>query len=122
MGTVANKLPAIPQFLLRYRSQHCSRHGGDQEEDAGDEGGEGQRLRQGRRLRGAVQGRKAACVQGGGRGGGAGDEGSAARDRARPHRREARHLYTFLKSSRHILYGTEVKVEKKCILCMKIYF
>ena len=56
--TVANKLPAIPQFLLRHRSQHCSRHGGDQEEDAGDEGGEGQRLRQGRRLRGAVQGRK----------------------------------------------------------------
>ena len=33
-----------------------SRDGGDQEEDAGDEGGEGQRLRQGRRLRGAVQG------------------------------------------------------------------
>ena len=30
--------------------------GGDQEEDAGDEGGEGQRLRQGRCLRGAMQG------------------------------------------------------------------
>ena len=54
--TVANKLPAIPQFLLRHRSQRWSQHGGDQEEDAGDEGGEGQRLRQGRRLRGAVQG------------------------------------------------------------------
>ena len=35
---------------------HSHQDGGDQEEDAGDEGGEGQRLRQGGRLRGAVQG------------------------------------------------------------------
>ena len=36
--------------------QHQQQDGGDQEEDAGNEGGEGQRLRQGRRVRGAVQG------------------------------------------------------------------
>ena len=34
------------------------RYGGHQEEDAGHEGGEGQRLRQGGCLRGAVQGRQ----------------------------------------------------------------
>ena len=58
--TVANKLPAIPQFLLRHRSQHCSQHGGDQEEDAGDEGGEGQRHGQVGRVRAGLQGRQGA--------------------------------------------------------------
>ena len=46
-SAVAKKLQAIPQFqlLLSNRHQQIERDGGDQEEDAGDEGGEGQRLR-----------------------------------------------------------------------------
>ena len=52
MISVELRLPATPPSLL----QHQLRHGGDQEEDAGHEGGEGQRLRPRRCLRGAVQG------------------------------------------------------------------
>merc|ERR1711936_209290 len=62
-------------------------------EDAGYEGGEGQRLRPRGRLRGAVQSCQAEGVQGRGRGGRADDEGEAAGDRAGPHHREARHCH-----------------------------
>ena len=48
VGTIQSN----PGLRLLTSSSHLFnvRDGGDQEEDAGDEGGEGQRLRQGRRL------------------------------------------------------------------------
>merc|ERR1712156_1396554 len=72
---------------LSHLPQH--HHGSHQKEDAGYEGGEGQRLRPRGRLRGAVQSCQAEGVQGRGRGGRADDEGEAAGDRAGPHHREA---------------------------------
>ena len=50
--SVLKERAVSPPLLL----QQQLRHGSHQEEDAGHEGGEGQRLRQGRCLRGAVQG------------------------------------------------------------------
>merc|ERR1712156_1390579 len=73
---------------LSHLPQH--HHGSHQKEDAGYEGGEGQRLRPRGRLRGAVQSCQAEGVQGRGRGD---DEGEAAGDRAGPHHREARHCH-----------------------------